>query len=660
MPLHRREFLSRSLAASLAGPPRAEPPARRADLHQQILALAAEQEAKRRARFAQVQTRADLAALQKSLREKFLELLDGLPTQSGLPAVRMRGNIRADDYEVQKLVFESLPGYCVPALLYRPTKLTRPVPGIISPCGHSPEGKAAPAYQILHINLAKRGYVVLTYDPVGQGERSQFWDARRGRSRFNLTCGEHCVLGNPLYLLGTSLARYRIWDGMRAIDYLTSLKDVAAGRIGCVGNSGGGTLTAYISALDQRVKVAVISCYITTLRRRMGNRVQADPDSDPEQDIFGFVSEGIDHAGLLALMAPRPTLLCTARQDFFPIEGARETFAEAARLFDVAGTPGRIKRVEADQKHGLTPALRQATYAWFQRWLPARREETGAKEIAVKVRPINELLASPDGQVNGSLKSRPLLPLALEIFKKQKRTARRKLSEMLALDLRNASFHLTEVAAQGKRNGTGVLLVNGNESADWRADRSLVPALRRAGYRVAVVDPRGVGKLKPALEVKGHSYTDPLCGVEANLAYNAFLVGRSLIGLRVADVLAAVKNIQAHKTQRVVLCGRQDAALIVSLAAVLEPKVARVAVEGMMLNWLPLFGANGRPINAAQIVPGLLRDYGDVADVLRDLSPRRVLVANPSVPLSRFGKHVKVLDKPFSKERRALLDWLRE
>ena len=165
----------------------------------------------------------------------------------------------------------------------------------------------------MHVNLARRGYVVLTYDPVGQGERSQFWDDVRARSRFNLDCGEHAVLGNPLYLLGTNLARYRIWDGIRGLDYLTSLAEVDPKRIGCVGNSGGGTLTAYIAALDPRVSVVAIGCYITTLRRRMGNRIQEDPSADPEQDIFGFVSEGIDHAGLLAMLAPRPTLLGTAR-----------------------------------------------------------------------------------------------------------------------------------------------------------------------------------------------------------------------------------------------------------------------------------------------------------------------------------------------------------
>ncbi len=132
-----------------------------------------------------------------------------------MPPVRKTGTIEADDYVIEKLAYESFPGYFVPALLYRPKTVTSPRPGVLSPCGHSTIGKAAGPYQTLHINLAKRGYVVLTYDPVGQGERSQFWDSTRGRSRFNLICGEHAVLGNPLYLLGTNLARYRIWDGMR-------------------------------------------------------------------------------------------------------------------------------------------------------------------------------------------------------------------------------------------------------------------------------------------------------------------------------------------------------------------------------------------------------------------------------------------------------------
>jgi dienelactone hydrolase len=261
-------------------------------------------------------------------------------------------------------------------------------------------GKAEGAYQILHVNLVKRGYVVLTHDPVGQGERSQFWDPKMGRSRFDLSCGEHAVLGNPLYLIGSNLARYMIWDGVRGLDYLASRPEVDSRRVGCVRNSGGGTLTAYLSALDARVAAAAICCYITTLPRRMRNRVQEDPSADPEQDIFGFVSEGIDHAGLLALLAPRPTLLGTARFDFFPIKGARESFTEAKRLFEVAGAGERIERAEAPERHGLTALLRQVVYRWFDRWLADRQVPGPVEETPVTPQPVQQLLVCTEGQAN--------------------------------------------------------------------------------------------------------------------------------------------------------------------------------------------------------------------------------------------------------------------
>src|SRR5262249_19248013 len=149
-----------------------------------------------RARFAAVKTGAELVSLQKTLREAFLRLIGGLPTSDGPPPVHRSGLIEADDYLVEKLALESFPGSFVPALLSRPRPLAGRVPGVLSPCGHSEVGKAAPAYQVLHVNLAKRGYVVLTYDPVGQGERSQFWDQAKRRTRFDLGCGEHAVIGN--------------------------------------------------------------------------------------------------------------------------------------------------------------------------------------------------------------------------------------------------------------------------------------------------------------------------------------------------------------------------------------------------------------------------------------------------------------------------------
>jgi cephalosporin-C deacetylase-like acetyl esterase len=670
IPVSRRDFLTAGLApaglalssatASASSASTTVAP-RPTDVHQRILDLAAQQQERRRARFQAVASRADLESLQTSLREAFLRLLDGLPPGAGIPPVRATGTIEAEDYVIEKLAYASFPGYSVPALLYRPKRLTGRVPGVLSPCGHSTNGKAAAAYQILHINLAKRGFVVLTYDPVGQGERSQFWDPARRRSRFNLSCGEHAVLGNPLYLLGSSLARYRIWDGMRGLDYLASRPEVDPARLGCVGNSGGGTLTAYIAALDRRVTAAAIGCYITTLPRRMANRIQEDPSADPEQDIFGFVSEGIDHAGLLALCAPRPTLIASARQDFFPIEGARESFAEARRLYEVAGAADRIAMAEAPGRHGLSAPLRTAVYAWFDRWLAGRQDAAPATEIAVKSRPDAELLVCSDGQASVSLRSRPFLPLAWEEFARAPRRPRVPLVDLLRLDPDHADPRIEELTPSRQPGQAIVVCINGNESRDWREEADFLRSARDGGHAVVVVDPRGVGSSRPALFAGAPHYADALDGVEENLAYNAFLVGRSLLGMRVADVLAAVSRLREEsRPRRIVLCGRRDAALVACLAAAVNPAIDDVACEDMLLSVRPLFTAEGYPLNAASILPGLLRDFGDIADVIARIAPRRVLLASGIGERSTPSAHVRIIPARFSAEPQRLTDWLRD
>ena len=655
--LSRRELFWLGIAAA-SGLAAVDPTG--VDLHRQLLDLASRFEKQRRDKFAAVTSKEQLSALQNELRSTFLRLLGGLPKSNGIPPVTKTGKIEAEDYRIEKLSFESFPGYHVPALLYVPKKHNGAMPGVLSPCGHSPIGKAYNEYQIMHINLVKRGFVVLTYDPVGQSERSQFWDAANQKSRFNLVCGEHAVLGNALDLLGLSLARYRIWDGMRGIDYLISRPEVDATKIGCVGNSGGGTLTAYITALDHRVSCAAICCYITTLPRRMGNRIQEDPSSDPEQDLPGFVSDGIDHAGLLALCAPRPTLIGAATQDFFPIQGTRESFAEAKHLYEAAGIGDRIAMAEAPVRHGMSLPLREAVYDWFGRWLLGQ-DKPVAKEIATTPRPAAELLVSADGQVNLSLKSRPLFSIALEEFRNQPKPARRPLREILHLDLDQADPLVENVEGVDPAGKTLLVFVNGNESADWRESKGLFQALAREGHSAVIVEPRGVGSRRIKLSVNGRSYADPISSVEANLAYNAFLVGRSLLGLRVADVLAAVNALtRDRKPRRVFVCGRRDAAIVACLAAAVEKNIDGIAVEEMVGSLMPLFSRDAQPMCASGIVPGFLRDFGDFPELIDSLEPRKIfLAAMVGKPIIKQTPSTSLSDVRFSLDHTALLEWLR-
>ena len=297
----------------------------------------------------------------------------------------------------------------------------------------------------------------------------------------------------------------------------------------------------------------------------------------------------------------------------------------------------------------------------FDRWLAGRKDAAPSSETAVTPRPDAELLVCPDGQVNLSLRSRPFLPLAWEEFERKPKPARVPLAELLRLDPELADPRIAEITPDRRPGQTIVICINGNESRDWREEAEFLRAAATDGRAVVVVDPRGVGASRPSIFAKAPHYADPLSGPEENLAYNAFLVGKSLLGMRVADVLAAISRLaEKDESRKIVLCGRRDAALVACLAAAVCPRVGHVACEDMLLSFRPLFNAAGLPINAASILPGLLQKFGDIPDVLARIAPRKVLVASGIGEPSRPGQHTRFIPQSFSKEPKLLADWLRD
>jgi dienelactone hydrolase len=314
-----------------------------------------------------IHTEQDLLRVQKDIRQKLLTMLGGLPTTRTPLHPHVTGRIAMNGFHIEKLIFESLPGVYVTALLYVPDDRKsgerKKSPAVLVPAGHAENGKAH--YQTLCQRLAQRGYVVISWDPVGQGERSQFWDAKAGKSRYNRICAEHAVLGNLAYLAGTNLARWEIWDGLRAFDYLLTRPEVDPERINITGTSGGGFQAMHIAALEPRIKVAAVSCFITSLPMRIHNRIFKDPDSDPEQDLYGMISNGVDHAGLLLLMYPRPVIVAAATLDFFPIEGTHKTFQEVSRLYSRFGHADRIAMAEGYHGHQYSDENQKAAFEFL-------------------------------------------------------------------------------------------------------------------------------------------------------------------------------------------------------------------------------------------------------------------------------------------------------
>jgi dienelactone hydrolase len=335
-----------------------------------------------------IRTEQDVLRLQKQIRQKVLTMLGGLPTTRTPLHPHVTGRIGMDGFHIEKLIFESLPGVYVTALLYVPDDSNSGEqtkhPAVLVPAGHAENGKAH--YQALCQRLVQRGYVVISWDPVGQGERSQFWDAKAGKSRYNRICAEHAVLGNLAYLAGTNLARWEIWDGLRAFDYLLTRPEVDPERINITGTSGGGFQAMHIAALEPRIKVAAISCYITSLPMRIHNRIFKDPDSDPEQDLYGMISNGVDNAGLLLLMYPRPVLVAATTLDFFPIEGAHKTFHDVSALYSRFGHADGIAMAESYHGHQYSDENQKAAFEFLDHFnrLPESHTLASTKDLNEK------------------------------------------------------------------------------------------------------------------------------------------------------------------------------------------------------------------------------------------------------------------------------------
>ncbi|MBP5320290.1 MAG: acetylxylan esterase, partial [Kiritimatiellae bacterium] len=295
----------------------------------------------------------------RTLRAKMAEAVGGFPAERCPLNAKTVATVQRDGYRIEKVLFESWPGVHVSALLYLPDeKVARaPYPAFIVTCGHSDNGKGSDGYQRACVQGVQQGFAALIYDPFDQGERMQIkgWG----------NCGGHNRLGALADLLGWSMAKFRIWDGMRAIDYLQSRPEIRADAIGYMGNSGGGTMTSLIMALEPRLKAAAPSCYLTTLRAVCAS---IGPQ-DAEQNIFGQLGFGLNHAGYVLMNAPLPVRMHCCHSDFFPFAGSKETFALVTETAKRFGLAERYGMTDVPGPHGWKESTRTSSVQWMRRWL---------------------------------------------------------------------------------------------------------------------------------------------------------------------------------------------------------------------------------------------------------------------------------------------------
>lgn len=569
----------------------------------------------------------DLLRIQKEIRQKLLAMLGGLPTTRTPLHPHITGRIAMDGFHIEKLIFQSLPGVYVTALLYVPDDAdggehTRH-PAILVPAGHAENGKVH--YQTLCQRLVQRGYVVLSWDPVGQGERSQFWDAKAGKSRYNRICAEHAVLGNLAYLAGTNLASWEIWDGLRAFDYLLTRREVDPERINITGTSGGGFQAMHIAALEPRIKVAAISCYITSLPMRIHNRIFKDPDSDPEQDLYGMISNGVDHAGLMLLMYPRPVFVAAETLDFFPIEGTHKTFEEVSRLYRRFGHADRIAMAESYHGHQYSDENQQAAFEFLDHFnqFPLKHALNSAKELDEKT-----LQCTRTGQVMLDFEdARSLMDVIRDYYLSHRTGVGESIRQLYrgSNDPGIATWKISQyrglVPAEGeiawesagttifedvsidryvlRHSGNLVMpllyihrTANQNHkwllwfSKDGKAKAEDWPEIRKyldAGFDIVSFDFRGLGETRMPYKAVSEddpsfakldsdsAYVNPLSSVLADYVYNSLLTGRPYFLQMIEDAEIAIRfsRLKLHATEFAVASDEEGSTLANAIAETL-------------------------------------------------------------------------------------------
>ena len=338
----------------------------------------------------------------ESLRKQILASAGLLPMPPKTPIQPVIfGKVDRGDHTVEKVYFESFPGFYVTGNLYRPKNVTGKLSAVLCPHGHWTYGRlenqqhnSGPGRPA---NFARQGYVAFTYDMVG------YVDSAAISHRFAAGHRENIVDRNALW--SVNLLGLQLWNSVRAVDFLLSLPEVDPERIACTGESGGGTQTFLLMAVDERIKVAapvnMVSFYM-----QGGSLCENAPN----------LRIDTNNVEIAAMMAPRPLMLVAATGDWTK-KVPTEEYPAIRNIYRLFGAEDKVTAVRMDAPHNYNQESREAVYGWFAHWLLERPEATPIKERGGGVATLNDLLvffgrARPEGELNEEQLAASLIEMA--------------------------------------------------------------------------------------------------------------------------------------------------------------------------------------------------------------------------------------------------------
>jgi cephalosporin-C deacetylase-like acetyl esterase len=598
------------------------------------------------------------------VRRILLDIVGPFPEKTPLNA-KIVGVIKKEDYQVEKIIFESRPKFYVTACLFKPLDLSGKTPAILYCSGHSDIAFRNIPYQTAIINLVKKGFLVLAFDPVGQGERLQYYDPEIGRSKIGGPTLEHSYPGAQCLLIASSQAKHMIWDGIRAIDYLMSRDEVDPKRIGITGRSGGGTQSSYIAAFDQRIWAAAPECYITSLKRIF----ESIGPNDAEQNFYHGIANGIEHADLFAVRVPKPALLIATTRDFFSIQGVEETATEIEQAYTAFGKKDHFKQVDDDAGHSSTKKNREAMYAFFQKHLNLPGDST---DLDVEVLNSEELKITDTGQISTSIGGETVYSINY--------SESQNLIKNLSQSRKNLNIHLTNVANKAKKlagyivpektnssvylgryqregyfvekyfiQGEGdyvipLIIMSPNNREKNPCIIYLHPEGKAAqakpgqemewfvnkGYVVVAPDLVGLGEMGPG-KLKGDAYNFRVGKASYNIWFGALQIARSLVGIRTSDIIRVINYVRSRAditTENLGVVAREELCPVVLHAAAFNEGIKKIALIEPLISYRSLvMNEFYKPIFMLSSVPGALTTY-DLPDLCATIAPRKLLMIN--------------------------------
>ena len=599
----------------------------------------------------------------REVRQKIQQSFGPWPDKTPLNS-RITGTVERDAYKIEKIIFESRPNFPVTANLYLPSGRQLPLPGVVGTCGHSTDGKANSAYQSFAQGLARQGYVVLIYDPIGQGERLQYVD-EKFKPRRGTGTSEHLYAGNQQFLVGEFFGAWRAWDGIRALDYLLTRPEVDPKQVGVTGNSGGGTMTTWLCGVEQRWTMAAPSCFVTTFLRNLENELPADSEQCPPRAL----ALGLDHSDFIAALAPKPVVLLGKEKDFFDARGIEESYARLKRLYKLLGAEENISLFIGPTPHGYTQENREAMYQWFNH---VTKVSSAQAEPALTLEKEETLWCTPHGQVaefkpqtvftftaessktfareRGNPDGAALKKLVAEVLKLPERSGvpdyrilrpsggrqyPKKNAATYAVETEPGIFavvyRLTDESwvSRPPRDSRRALLYVSHQSADAELrDEPLIKELMQADPDAAMFacDVRGIGESQPNT-CGAKSFLNPY-GSDYFYAIHSLMLDHPYLGQKTSDVLRVIDWLAANGHAEIHLAGKGWGALPATFAALFSDRVSQVTLKNALTSYWDIAESENYAWPLSCLIPGVLKKF-DLPDCYRALSDKRLRQFEP-------------------------------